>query len=42
MAESFKIKLINGREKQVLNRTYTHRELDAIVEGEPILTNLDN
>ena len=42
MAESFKLKLINDSEKQVLNRTYTHRELDVIVEREPILTNLDN
>ena len=42
MAESFKLKLVHGSEKQVLNRTYTCRELDAIVEREPILTNLDN
>ena len=42
MAESFKLKLVNGSEKQVLNRTYTCRELDVIVGKEPILTNLDD
>ena len=42
MAESLKLKLVNGSKRQVLNRTYTRRELDVIVGGEPILTNLDN
>ena len=42
MAESLKLKLVNGSKRQVLNRTYTCRELDVIVGREPTLTNFDN
>ena len=40
--EPFKLKLIDNSEKQVLNKTYTSRELSAHVERKMILTNLDN
>ena len=39
MAESFKLKLKDGSEKQVLNKAYTCRELSAVVERKDILTN---
>ena len=42
MAEPFKLKLIGGDEKQVLNKTSTSRELNMLVEGKLILTNLNN
>ena len=42
MKEPVKLKLMEGSEKQVLNNTYTIRELSALVEREIILTNLDN
>ena len=42
MKESFKLKLIDGSEKQVLKKTYTTRELDTLVERKPIVTILDN
>ena len=42
MTEPFKLKLIEGDEKQVLNKTYTSRELSTLVEGKIILTNLYN
>ena len=42
MTEPFKLKLIGGNEKQILNKTYTSRELSTLVEGKIILTNLDN
>ena len=42
MTEPFKLKLVGGNEKQVLNKTYTSRELSALVEGKLILTNLNN
>ena len=42
MAEPFKLKLIGGDEKQVLNKTSTSRELSMLVEGKLILTNLNN
>ena len=42
MTKPLGLKLIGGDEKQVLNKTYTSRELCALVEGETILTNLNN
>ena len=42
MTKPLGIKLIDGSKKQVLNKTYTHRELDAIVERKHILTDLSN
>ena len=33
MTEPFKLRLIDNDEKQVLNKTYTGRELSALVEG---------
>ena len=42
MTEPFKLKLIDGSKKQVLNKTYTSRELSVLVEGKLILTNLNN
>ena len=42
MTESFKLKLMGGSEKQVLNKTYTSRELSALVERNIILTDLNN
>ena len=40
--EPFKLKLMGGSEKQVLNKTYTSRELNALVKRKIILTNLNN
>ena len=37
MTEPLKLKLIGGDEKQVLNKTYTSRELSVLVEGKIIL-----
>ena len=42
MTEPFKLKLMGGSEKQVLNKTYTSRELSALVEIKIILTDLNN
>ena len=42
LKEPFKLKLMGGSEKQVLNKTYTIRELSALVERKFILTNLEN
>ena len=42
MTEPFKLRLIDNNEKQVLNKTYTSRELSALVEGKLILTDLNN
>ena len=42
MTEPFKLKLIDDSEKQVLHKTYTSRELSALVEGKMIITNLTN
>ena len=42
MKEPFKLKLMGGGEKQVSKKTYTRRELSALVEREIILTNLNN
>ena len=39
--EPFKLKLIDGDEKQVLIKTYTSRELCTFVEGKIILTSLN-
>ena len=37
MKEPFKLRFIEGDEKQVSNKTYTSRELSALVEGKPYL-----
>ena len=37
-----KLQLIGGDKKQVLNKPYTSRELSTLVEGEIILTNLND
>ena len=42
MTKPLGLKLIGGDKKQVLNKTYTSRELSVRVEGETILTNLNN
>ena len=42
MIEPFKLKLMGGGEKQVLNKTYTSRELSALVERKIILADLNN
>ena len=42
MTEPFKLKLMGGGEKQVLNKTYTSRELSVLVERKIILTDLNN
>ena len=36
------LKLVDGSEKEVLNKTYTSRELNAFVEGKHIISDLDN
>ena len=36
------LKLIDGSEKQILSGSYTKRELDAIVGGKHIITDLSN
>ena len=42
MKDPFKLRLIGNDEKQVLNKTYTSRELSALVEGKLILMDLNN
>ena len=42
MTELFELKFMGGSEKQVLNKTYTSRELSALVERKTILTDLNN
>ena len=42
MIEPFKLKLMGGSEKQVLNKTYTIREIDMLVERKLLLTDLSN
>ena len=42
MTESFNLKLIDGSEKQILNGSYTKREIDAIVGRKHILADLSN
>ena len=42
MTEPFKLKLMGGGKKQVLNKTYTSRELSALVERKIIITDFNN
>ena len=42
MTKPLGLKLVDGSEKQILNGSYTQRELDAIVERKHILTDLSN
>ena len=42
MTEPFKLKLMGGGKKQVSIKTYTSRELSALVERKIILTDLNN
>ena len=42
MTKPLKLKLVDGTEKEVLNKTYTSRELNAFVEGKHIVSDLDN
>ena len=42
MTEPFNLKLIDGSEKQILNGSYTKREIDAIVGRKHILADLSN
>ena len=41
MTEPLGLKLVDGSKKQILNKTYTIREIDALVERKLLLTNLD-
>ena len=42
MTKPLKLKLVDGSEKEVLNKTYMSRELNAFVEGKHIISDLDN
>ena len=42
MTKPLKLKLVDGNEKEVLNKTYTSRELNTFVEGKHIISDLDN
>ena len=42
VTETFNLKLIDNSEKQILNGSYTKREIDAIVGRKPILPDLSN
>ena len=42
MTKPSKLKLADGSEKEVISKTYTSRELNAIVEGKHIISDLDN
>ena len=42
MTEPFKSKFIGGDKKQVLNKTYTSRELSVLVERKIMLKDLNN
>ena len=42
MTKPLKLKLVDGSEKEVLNKTYMSRELNTFVEGKHIISNLDN
>ena len=42
MTKPLKLKLVDGSEKEVLNKTYTSRELNAFVEGKHIISDLGN
>ena len=41
MTKPLKLKLADGSEKEVLSKTYTSRELNALVEGKHIVSDLD-
>ena len=41
MTKPLKSKLVDDSEKEVLNKTYTSRELTAFVEGKHIISDLD-
>ena len=41
MTKPLKLKLADGSEKEVLSKTYRSRELNAFVEGERIVSDLD-
>ena len=42
MTKPLELKLVDGSEKEVLNRTYTSREFNAFVEGKHIISDLNN
>ena len=42
MTKPLKLKLVDGSEKEVLNKTYMSRELNAFVERKHIISDLDN
>ena len=42
MKKPLRLKLVDGSEKDVLNKTYTSKELNAFVEGKHIISDLDN
>ena len=42
VTEAFNLKLIDNSEKQILNGSYTKREIDVIVGRKPILADLSN
>ena len=42
MTKPLKLKLVDGSEKEVLSKTYTSRELNTVVGGEHIVSDLDN
>ena len=42
MTETFNLKLIDGSQKQILDRSYTKRGIDAIVGRKHILADLSN
>ena len=42
MTKPLKLKLADGSEKEVLSKTYMSRELKAFVEGNHIISDLDN
>ena len=42
MTKPLKLRLVDGNKKEVLNKTYTSRELNAFVEGKHIISDLDN
>ena len=42
VTETFNLKLIDNSKKQILNGSYTKREIDAIVGRKPILADLSN
>ena len=42
MKKPLKLKLVDGSEKEVLNKTFMSRVLNAFVEGKDIVSDLDN